>query len=164
MNLKENKHIIISFVGTILCMLAIFILSAQPATESDNNSKNVVHKIVDSTVKLGGEDITEQQKIDLVERVNPIARELMHSVVYFVLGVFAHITILGLRKKYLSAGIITFIFCVAYGLSDEIHQLFVPGRCFQLIDLGMDAIGSLAAIALVMLLYIIKRKKIIAAK
>jgi VanZ family protein len=29
-----------------------------------------------------------------------------------------------------------------YALSDEIHQLFVPGRSFQLMDLGLDLFGG----------------------
>lgn len=30
-----------------------------------------------------------------------------------------------------------------YSLSDEIHQLFVPGRSFQLMDLGLDLLGGI---------------------
>jgi len=29
-----------------------------------------------------------------------------------------------------------------YALSDEIHQLFVPGRTFQLMDLVLDLLGG----------------------
>ena len=36
-------------------------------------------------------------------------------------------------------------FCLLYGLSDEFHQLFVPNRSFQLIDLTMDTLGPAAA-------------------
>lgn len=34
---------------------------------------------------------------------------------------------------------------VAYGLTDEVHQLFVPRRAFEWFDLAADATGSLAA-------------------
>lgn len=30
----------------------------------------------------------------------------------------------------------------AYGVSDEYHQRFVPGRTFELLDMAADAIGS----------------------
>jgi VanZ family protein len=30
-----------------------------------------------------------------------------------------------------------------YALSDEIHQLFVPGRTFQLMDLALDLLGGM---------------------
>lgn len=35
---------------------------------------------------------------------------------------------------------------VVYALSDEIHQLFVPGRTFQLADLALDALGALVGV------------------
>ena len=156
MNLKTNKYIIISFAATIICMIAIFMLSAQPATESNSNSKMLINKLVDTSVKLSGDNLTEQQKADFVDRVNSIAREFMHSAVFFLLGLFAQITAIGLFREYVLSSIVTFTFCVIYGFSDELHQLFVPGRTFQLIDLCMDAIGALAAIVLVVLVSIIK--------
>lgn len=40
------------------------------------------------------------------------------------------------------------LFSMLFSLSDEIHQLFVPGRSFQLIDLFVDFLGSLAGVYL----------------
>ena len=157
MNIKTNKYIVISFLATILCMIAIFMLSAQPATESNGNSKMIVTRLFDTSVKLSGDSITEQQKAAFVESINSIARDLMHSAVYFLLGIFAQITAIGVFREYFLSSVITFTFCVVYGFSDEIHQLFVPGRSFQLIDLGMDSIGALVAIALVVFVCSIKR-------
>lgn len=39
--------------------------------------------------------------------------------------------------------------CPAYSLFDQIHKLFVPGREFDAMDLGFDAMGYMAACALV---------------
>ncbi len=41
-----------------------------------------------------------------------------------------------------------FALCIAYALSDEIHQTFVAGRTFQLQDLGLDAAGILTGLSL----------------
>lgn len=35
-----------------------------------------------------------------------------------------------------------------YGLSDEIHQAFVPERCAEWLDLAADAIGAVAGVGL----------------
>ena len=46
------------------------------------------------------------------------------------------------------AASIALAICLAYGFSDEIHQLFVPGRAFEISDLAMDGLGSLIGIGL----------------
>jgi VanZ family protein len=33
-------------------------------------------------------------------------------------------------------------FTVAYGVFDELHQLYVPGRTFSCLDIGFDALGG----------------------
>ena len=35
------------------------------------------------------------------------------------------------------------LIATAYGLSDEYHQLFVPGRNFDVLDIAADAIGAI---------------------
>lgn len=38
--------------------------------------------------------------------------------------------------------VLAFLICVLYGLSDEIHQSFVPGRSATIMDVGFDALGA----------------------
>jgi VanZ family protein len=44
---------------------------------------------------------------------------------------------------------VSFVGVVAFGLSDEWHQVFVPGRDPALFDLGMDGLGALASLTAV---------------
>lgn len=37
---------------------------------------------------------------------------------------------------------LTLIFCIAYALSDEFHQIFIPGRSFSGFDLIIDGAGA----------------------
>ena len=46
---------------------------------------------------------------------------------------------------------------LAYAFSDELHQLFVPGREGKLSDIGIDLIGIVLAI--VLLVYLTRRQK-----
>ncbi len=42
----------------------------------------------------------------------------------------------------LSVSAAAFVLAAAYGLTDELHQAFVPGRVASLTDFGLDAAGS----------------------
>ena len=45
-----------------------------------------------------------------------------------------------------------------YGVSDEFHQRFVPGRTYEVLDMAADAIGSAAAVGLLWAWSIIRRR------
>lgn len=72
---------------------------------------------------------------------------LGHFTLYFVLGALVFAALDGdLRSRALSAIAIA----SAYGVSDELHQLFVPGRCADPIDWLVDTLGALTAIVLIL--------------
>ncbi|MEG3070181.1 MAG: VanZ family protein [Peptococcaceae bacterium] len=139
---------ILTWLLVLLWMLVIFHLSAQPASHSNAQSKDLVARLVETAVKITGVDLELPEKKQLVSRINSTAREYMHGVVFLVLGLLVHraLTNRGLTKA--KAAAIALAICLAYGLSDEVHQLFVPGRAFQLSDLAMDGLGSLIGIGL----------------
>jgi len=60
---------------------------------------------------------------------------IYHFSIFFLLGFFFLISIK--RKNILIGILILFI----YAISDEIHQLFVPGRSFSIIDIFTDFLG-----------------------
>lgn len=133
-------------------MLAIYLLSAQPASYSNANSKGIVKCVVDTTVKVTKAQITEPEKRKLIDRINSTAREYMHGVVFLVLGLLAQNAVLeNRRRKSLKALALALAICVIYAVTDECHQLFVPGRSFQTSDLAMDSIGSMIGSGLVYL-------------
>lgn len=51
---------------------------------------------------------------------------------------------IGTRRRYLLAVLLASL----YGLSDEFHQSFVPGRSATLFDVGIDALGAALAVCL----------------
>lgn len=69
-----------------------------------------------------------------------------HLVAYFVLGVFVYYA-LGKNTSTKYRGILTVLICLLYGVSDEFHQAFVPGRAVELFDLVNDTIGASLAVA-----------------
>lgn len=132
----------------VLWAMVIFYLSSQNAEQSNGASTFVIETIIDGVIGLTNREVTVSQRGELIRLVNGILREYMHGVVFLFLGGFLQLfNELYVHKK----PWIVWVICIIYGISDEIHQLFVPGRAFQISDLMMDAIGSLLGIGLVYL-------------
>lgn len=143
-----NKKKFLSWVPVLLWMLIIFSLSAQPAMESNGLSKNVTKIIIEIIGKIIPFDIESSTAMDLVSQFNHIVRKFAHFSAYLVLGV---LVINAFRKCGINGYklfVFSIIFCVIYASSDEIHQLFVPGRGCQLKDVIIDSMGALTGIVI----------------
>lgn len=71
--------------------------------------------------------------------------KLAHAVVY---GALAATTIYALTTRYKEKTpqavlVATMLFCLCYGVSDEFHQYFVPGRDSSGLDVLADVFGAL---------------------
>ena len=76
--------------------------------------------------------------------------KLLHLLAYTTLGLCF---LLALppdwrTRRPRAAAVATVLFCLAYGLSDEFHQRFVPGRFPGVDDLVFDTLGGLLAVAI----------------
>jgi VanZ family protein len=74
-----------------------------------------------------------------------------HFVEYAVLALLLRLAIRGFFPAETASGAShaaywAFVLAVAYGITDELHQHFVPGRHMDPLDLLMDAIGAAAAL------------------
>lgn len=81
-----------------------------------------------------------QGSVDFLDLV-PYGDKLAHAVAFGTLGAFI----------YLASGRfwLTLFFASLYGISDEVHQYFVPGRNADMLDWLADTLGALAFILLV---------------
>jgi len=152
----NKKLIIFSWALVVLCMMLIFYLSSQQAKVSNAASKGIVKESVEVGIKVTKAKITETAKQKLIEKINSAGREYMHAVVFLILGLLVQNAVsqsTGLsRRRSIKTVLFAFTICVIYGISDEIHQLFVPGRAFQVSDLLMDSLGSIIGIFIVYML------------
>ena len=64
----------------------------------------------------------------------------------------------GLRDVSMRAVLAAILISSLYGVSDEYHQAFVPGRMFDVLDMLADAIGSVVGASAVGAWSIIKRR------
>ena len=139
MSTKANKvYKIFSAVFMIAVMVTIFILSAQNSTDSAETSGALISWL-DRLFELG---ISQD-----------VIRTAAHFCEYAGLG-FSVINFLFAFRNAVSP-ILALIIALGYALTDEIHQIFVPGRAFQLIDLTVNFFGILLGISVFALFVLI---------
>ena len=115
-------------------MLLIFTMSSFDATESANQSNFIVDIIANIF------------KIENIELLSFIIRKLAHFTEYLILGLL--VANMFTKNNINNLYLISIILCIIYATSDEIHQIFVPGRACQLRDILIDSIGSIIGIYL----------------
>jgi VanZ family protein len=72
--------------------------------------------------------------------------KLFHGIVFGILGAFYLGSLYKPATGYTWVQVAIATICVlAYGISDEIHQYFVPGRTAEFWDVVADTIGGLLA-------------------
>ncbi len=132
----------LSIILVLIWMIIIFIMSSFNAEDSANQSNFIVNIIANIL------------NINNISLLCLIIRKLAHFTEYLILGtlVINMFTKNNISRSYL----LSIILCVIYATSDEIHQLFIPGRACQIKDILIDSVGSITGIYLYKLL--IKRK------
>lgn len=81
-------------------------------------------------------------------------RRVAHTVEFFFVGLFASVIVVCFSRRpwsVCSRCVPVLLFCAACSVGDQVHKIFVPGRHFDIIDLGFDAAGYVSAMLLVLL-------------
>ena len=135
---------ILSWSLVILWMGLIFFFSHQPATESSELSSGITEVIVDM-VHVIAPDNDQMFNQDII---NFSIRKAAHFGVYLVLGLLVFNGLIHSSIPRSKAIILALLICVLYAISDEFHQLYVPGRSGQVSDVLLDSSGALMGILL----------------
>ncbi len=70
---------------------------------------------------------------------------IYHFFAFFFLAVFLLISLIKGEIKNRALFVTGIILAILYGVSDEIHQFFVPGRVFSIFDILTNSTGILLA-------------------
>ena len=167
-----KKNIIRTLLLLILIadMVFIFVNSAQDSTESATTSQSVTEMVAPVIVPNYKEMDSETQK-QAVSSLDVYLREAAHLLQFVPMGFALYLLLctfsLPFRIRYIEIPI-TLCFGILYALSDEIHQIFSPGRAFQLFDIMMDTcgvtIGLIAALILNLIIAKINKRETDTAK
>ena len=132
---------VISWLLVILWMALIFYLSHQPATESNSLSTGITERIVAIIERLTSDIYFNESKF------NHIIRKNAHFFAYLILGVLVSNALKNNGIKGSKRFLIALVICILYAISDEIHQLFIPGRAGQVRDVMIDSAGAVVGIS-----------------
>lgn len=80
-----------------------------------------------------------------------------HIVIFFFLSLFLFISLIK-GKENPKLFFLSILILLSYGIIDEIHQFFVPGRFCTVLDVGFNSIGILFA-SMIYSISLKKRKK-----
>lgn len=146
----DRRRVFRIFFGALTAAwcVTIFMLSAQPGSESSETSGSFINMFCELIVpEFSGFDGAE--RAEFVEKLQFIVRKCAHFTAYLLLAVFSlqFFRTFDRLKKPLAAGAAAFGFSVIYAASDETHQLFVAGRSAQVRDVLIDSCGALFGVA-----------------
>ena len=127
----------------ILWMSVIFGFSNQKAEDSSKLSNGVIVKIARIFVD---KDLSIEKQEELLEKYTGLVRKTAHFGIYLILGVLVINFLIEFNIKHII--ILSLMVCMLYSASDEIHQLFVPGRSGEVRDVLIDSSGALGGIGL----------------
>jgi VanZ family protein len=122
-------------------------MSHTSSTDSSNQSGFIVNFI---------NNILHLENTELLEM---IIRKFAHLFEYTILGVLTINCSNNFKiKNYI---LLAIIFCLFYAISDEIHQIFIPGRNGNIKDVLIDTAGSFTGIIIYNLYYKSCKKQIL---
>ena len=129
----------------------IFWFSAQDATESSGTSGHFARMIFGIFPSFRA--MSETAQAELIESAMFVVRKCAHFCFYAFFGFWLMLLVRQYRRTYTL--LITGAGSLAYAISDEIHQYFVPGRSCHPRDVCIDLAGSLVGALIAMLFAVI---------
>ncbi len=153
-----KKIIICILLWSLVASLMIFIfaMSAEPAVESTETSGRTLRAIF-NVIYPGFKNFDEARQQEIIDQNQYFIRKTAHFSVYTLLGILISLAMAQHIKKF---SLISYGIGTIYAISDEIHQLYVPGRSGQISDVILDSAGVALGCIIIFILYklIIKKR------
>lgn len=129
----------------VMWFLLVGFLGHQQARSSDRLSKNMAE------VAIVVVDVIHPEANYTIDGLNRDLRNFAHVGVYMIMA-FLLANVLSLRKiGTFKAFVLALIVTIILGILDEIRQIYVPGRGYEIKDIILDSYGSLIGSSLFLL-------------
>ncbi|WP_143826237.1 VanZ family protein [Scatolibacter rhodanostii] len=143
---------IIGIIGTLFCMTAIFLFSAQDGEKSGALSGGLLHMLL--------QFFLPQATPAEYEWLSFFIRKCAHFSIYTATSIFLSILAVTFPLSLVKKLIFVLMAGFLYAVSDEIHQLFIPGRAGSFKDVLIDTCGVLVGMSVTFLcFYFVQKKK-----
>lgn len=135
-----NKKKIIILILIMLWMIGVFMFSDQGSDQSTGTSGKTIGFIIDSLSIT--KNMNEIERQELIETLQPLVRKLAHFTIYTIGGILAYAFVNEYNTSNKKKFLYSVLFCFAYAITDELHQVFVPGRSGEVRDVLIDTSGA----------------------
>ena len=152
--MRRRLKRLLLWTAVIGLMALIFAFSAQQGSASNGMTEAAVMPLAEMLSEM--QDGSAESVTVIYIIIGTIVRKTAHLLEYALLGALVHLLLrsYGLRMWWL-----TMLIGVAYAVSDEVHQAFVPGRLGVPTDVLIDAVGVGLGVLAVRYIDHIRRKK-----
>ena len=144
MNKNDILRRAVLTVLTLLWMLLIFAMSGADQDESNAQSGTICTFLCETFVE-GFDELSPREQQAIEEAIAFPVRKGANLTEYTVLGMLLAAAAAAYTFNHIS---VPFLIGVIYAVSDEIHQLCVPGRAGQFRDVLIDSAGVLLGICI----------------
>ena len=143
--MKKNILRIILIILIIAWMCMVFGFSNAGGNESTGISITIARFLVKNEV--------------YIEFAEKIIRKIAHLSEYAIGAVLVYSLMLTFKLDIKVQFLSSLFFIIVYAITDEVHQLFIPGRSGNILDVWIDSLGAL--IGLCGLLFVMKLFRLI---
>ncbi len=144
----------------IILLLCTFYIIFGFSSQDGETSGTLSRKITENILKISDKYnmLEDEQKNEVLEKTETIIRKLAHFSIYTVVGLL----LMGLLTTYKIKDkwriLLSLLIGIIYAVSDEFHQSFSPGRTPSIKDVGIDTLGVIVGILLLILIRAIYKK------
>lgn len=150
-----NKKSLILILIVIAWMGLIFKFSSESGEISANKSSSIL-SIIQKT--SGNVLSNKEKKIGFGYTIS--VRKTAHVISYFILSVLIFASSYFILKSNKKAYLVAIMLSLIYAISDEVHQIFIPGRTATIRDVFIDMFGVALGMLIIMIYKKVYTKKI----
>lgn len=137
---------VIGLLLIITWMITIFLFSNQQGNASSVTSNKVTKEIIE--IIPSTKHLEENQKKEIVKKVNPIMRKIAHYTIYLIGGILIMFFISTIVQSEKRCVLYSVLIGLIYAITDEIHQMFMDGRTAKITDVLIDTLGVITGVVI----------------